>query len=632
MTAICSEPVSEPKPVLIKSWQLLPGYNKILSVEIDTGLLGFQITNPVFKNTLSASNLGNTGLAATSDFFSDRVLNSDYLFTNYFQYYFHTPENIRFYNTKRPYTRIGFTTAGPQKKNEKILSILHTQNINPGFNVGFLYDNISSEGHYNRQNAKTNALSIFSNLKIKRYLFHAHININTLQVLENGGLLDENDLNLTDLGTEDLLVKLNNAETKLNNTSLFLVQKYQLLGKTAADSVLTSDDAITLPGMRLGHVFHFNRTKRLFSDIIPIGSDFYPDFFINPEKTADSVYFRSFRNDFFVEMPKLRIKSFAFSADAGISQELFAVGYSIIPDSSFVFLEGQPVDTIINTFTKKTFSNYSVFGKATTALTDRITINASLKYFLAGFRLNDLEFIAAGVFKIPFLKREVIVEPEFKQLFITPSFFLKDFSSNHFMWDNSFDQIKLSSIGGKLIIPDLRFKAGLQLFLINDYVFFNRQAVPEQIGDGIEIFTAFLEKDFQFWRFNIRSRFAYQKSGNSEVIHLPDVLSYHSITYTQTIIKDVLTAQAGFDVYYNTPYYVPAYQPATSQFYLQNEKKYGGYPYMDAFMNFSIKRTRIFVKVEHFNSEFFNKDYFTVLGYPRNPLVTRFGLVWNFYD
>lgn len=636
-TAFSSEKNSEPKAPLIKSWRLLPAYNKITPIDIDTGLLGLQITNPVFKRTLSASFLGNTGLPSFSDLFSDRIYFTDNFLSNHFQYYFHSPGNIRFYNTKRPYTRVGFTTAGPQKKNEKIISVLHSQNIDPGFNIGFLYDNISSDGHYRRQTAKTNAISFFSNMKRDRYLFHAHANINTVQAFENGGLLNIEDLKRAELGTEDLFVQLENAKTELKNSSLFFIHKLQLLGKTASDSVQKSDDPMTLPGMRIGHIFYYNRSARSYADIIPAGSEFYPDFFIDQNRTADSAFFRSLRNDFFIEMPELQIKSFSFGADAGISHEIMMNGFSIIPDSSFIFSSyqlknNQQVDTIVKNFEKFSRSNYSVFGQATTALTERITINANVRYFFAGYRLNDFEFAANGVFKIPLFNQDVILEPELKQLFYTPAFFLQNFSSNHFIWNNNFSQVKQSSVGGVLVIPALRLKAGAKLYLISDYVFFNKQAVPEQFSAGFEIFTASVDKDFKFWRFNLRSRLALQKSTNNEIIHFPQFISYNSLTFTQELFKKALTVQAGIDVYYNSPYYVPAYQPATSQFYLQDEKKYGGYPYVDGFLNLLIKRTRIFIKAEHVNSQFLNHDYFTVLGYPRNGMVTRFGLIWNFYD
>lgn len=618
--------------ILVKAWEISPLSNVAIPATIDTMLLGFQITNPVFLKTISASYLGNTGLPALSDLFIDRVYFHDFFPGKNLDYYFHSPGNLRIFNTKRPYTRVGFTTAGPQRKNEKIISILHTQNVNPGLNLGFLYDNISSDGQYARQTAKTNALSLFANLKSERYLFRTTASLNSALLFENGGLVNDEDLSRTDLGTELLPVRLNNARSELRNSRFMFLQKYRLFGGGDWDSTMVSTEPLTLPGMLLGHKINYDRNKRSYIDNNVFGSDFYPDFYIDSLRTSDSLYFRSLKNDVFIEIPELRIKSFSFAADAGVSHEISKTGYSIIPDSTIVYQGIQPVDTLVKKFRHNNYSNYSVFGHATTSLTERVVLNASLRYYFAGYRQNDFEFQAYGVFNIPLFKTDVILEPFLKQVFYTPSYFLNRFSSNHFIWNHNFRQTKMSSLGGRLYIPDYKFRVGAQIDLFGDYVYFNENALPEQTNEGFEVFTITFDKDFRFWKFNLRSRIALQKATNSDILHFPELITYHSLSFTQDLFKKALTIQAGIDLYFNTEYYVPAYQPATSQFYLQDEKKFGNYPYFDGFINFSIKRTRIFVKAEHFNAGYFNFNYFDVLNHPRNGMVTRLGLVWNFYD
>ncbi len=620
------------EPILVKAWETSPFSTVAIPTAIDTGLLGFQITIPVFQKTISASFPGNTGLPALSDLFINRNYLHDFFPGSNLEYYFHSPENLKIYNTKRPYTRVGFTTAGPQRKNEKIISILHTQNVDPGFNVGFLYDNISSDGQYARQTAKTNALSLFANLKREKYVLHATASFNSALLFENGGLTDERDLSRTDLGTELLPVRLNNARSELRNSRFMLLQKYGLFGGGEWDSAQVSTEPLTIPGMRLGHRIYYERNRRSYTDNNLSGLTFYPDYFIDSLRTSDSLYFRTLRNDFFIEIPELRIKSFSFGADAGVSHEISKTGFTIIPDSTIVYQGLQPVDTVIKKFSHSDYSSYSVFGHATTSLTERVVLNAFLRYYFAGYRQNDFEFQAYGVFNIPLFKRDVILEPFLKQVFYTPSYFLNRFSSNHFIWNNNFRQTKISSLGGKLYIPEYRFRVGAQMDLFWDYVYFNQVALPQQADEGFEVFTITFDKDFRFWKFNLRSRIALQKATNTNILHFPELVTYHSLTFTQELFKKALTFQAGIDLYFNTEYYVPAYQPATSQFYLQNAKKFGNYPYLDGFINFSINRTRIFVKAEHFNAGYVNYNYFSVLNHPRNGLVTRLGLVWNFYD
>jgi hypothetical protein len=69
-----------------------------------------------------------------------------------------------------------------------MLNALHTQNVNPDFNLGFRYFNINSDGQYQNQQAITNAISLFSSYELENYQIHASINLNSARVFENGGL------------------------------------------------------------------------------------------------------------------------------------------------------------------------------------------------------------------------------------------------------------------------------------------------------------------------------------------------------------------------------------------------------------------------------------------------------------
>ena len=96
--------------------------------------------------------------------------------------------------------------------------------------------------------------------------------------------------------------------------------------------------------------------------------------------------------------------------------------------------------------------------------------------------------------------------------------------------------------------------------------------------------------------------------------------------------KRVLTVQIGFDLRYNTSYYVDAFMPATGLYYNQEEREYGNYPYFDFFVNMKLKRARMFFKMDHINKGLNGNQYYTVLDHPMNPRVFRFGLSWRFYN
>jgi hypothetical protein len=123
---------------------------------------------------------------------------------------------------------------------------------------------------------------------------------------------------------------------------------------------------------------------------------------------------------------------------------------------------------------------------------------------------------------------------------------------------------------------------------------------------------------------------------NQNILHLPRWILYNSTRFNQNIFfKETggnIQFQIGFDLYYFTSYHGYSYNPVINQFYLQKENKMGDYLFADAYLGMKIKRLRFFLKMNHINEGWFEKNYITVWHYPMNPRNLRFGLSWNFYD
>ena len=102
-------------------------------------------------------------------------------------------------------------------------------------------------------------------------------------------------------------------------------------------------------------------------------------------------------------------------------------------------------------------------------------------------------------------------------------------------------------------------------------------------------------------------------------------LAVYSNMFISFKIAHVLHVNLGVDCNYYTRYYAPAYQPATMAFHTQQEKKLGNYPFMNAYADMKLYKTRFFVMYSHFNRGLFgSNDYFGALHYPMNP--SRFQL------
>jgi outer membrane receptor protein involved in Fe transport len=113
---------------------------------------------------------------------------------------------------------------------------------------------------------------------------------------------------------------------------------------------------------------------------------------------------------------------------------------------------------------------------------------------------------------------------------------------------------------------------------------------------------------------------------------LPEYTLEHSLFYENDIFNRAARIQIGASVFYSSAYYADAYMPATAQFYLQDNKKYGNYPYIDFFVNAKVKNVRVFFKIDHLNSGWMGNTYIPVQNYPMNGRAFKVGFSWRFFD
>jgi hypothetical protein len=625
---------------IIHAWQLRDFYTAKQEVEIDTMITSFQIHNPVFQHSISSSWLGNAGLASVSNYFPHRGMPSDFFFLDPFALYVSKPAETYYYNTRRPFSLIDFSTGGPRGTNEKLLNILHTQNVNPDFNVGFRYFNINSDGQYQNQAAVTNAISLFSSYELDNYQMHTNLNLNSVRVFENGGLVDDSSLFNVNYETQDHPVRLNDARNGVRNNSIFISQAWQPFLNPGSDT-LTDTEIPWLQRFQVYHVLSVDFNRRTYEDSNP-NSGFYPEVLINATRTFDSLTYRNFSNKLMVQLPEFRGRTVTFGAKGGLKNELIRGSYNVPPDTLYYFhsTESEPVHYFLAqpdgyTITDRRRHRYgsnALIASARGGLGDVFGIWAQGSYFFQGFKSGEYELRGGISFDLLEGKNRSIIEAVIEQKETTPSIFISSFSSNHFAWNNNFRKAGVSGLAGSLSMPERGFNASLSFNLLNNYLYFDQAARPAQYNDIFAVMSASVRKDFTLWRFHTRNIVYYQASGNQEILRLPEISLFNSTWFEQTLITGALNMQVGVDLYYSSGFYGYAYQPATSRFYLQNEKKIENYPYFDVFINFKHKRARFFFKAEHLNTGWLQPEYFSVLNHPRNERFFKFGISWSFYN
>ena len=157
-------------------------------------------------------------------------------------------------------------------------------------------------------------------------------------------------------------------------------------------------------------------------------------------------------------------------------------------------------------------------------------------------------------------------------------------------------------------------------------------ATHPQHNPVISIIGFDVNKKFKLGPFHSNHQVYYFLNTNKDVVRIPDLSYYTSDYFAFDLVKNVLSLEVGFELYYYTKYRGMAFSPSTGVYYAQEIKKIGNHPYLNLFLTAKLKRTRFYLKWDHAYAGQIEKNYFHVLNYPIPGSVLRMGLSWTFYD
>ncbi|MGQ1911141.1 putative porin [Marinifilum sp. RC60d5] len=601
---------------IIKAWKLRDLNSSKLLVSLDTILGEQQNYNPIYKTSLSNSYLGNLGSAYQSNIYIDRVKDESFLFFKPYRTYMIKPEDIVYFNTTTPYTRLSYETGGPKGQSENLLRVLQTQNISPNWNFGINYDLISSDGQYQNQKTKLYDFTLFSSYKKREYSVDVVMNMNRMFSEENGGVY--NDSLITDINEEpeNIQVNLSDASSKLTNFNFFMNHSYGIGKET--EKIVEEDTTYTYAINLLYSLNYENNSWKYKDD--DLSSDYYDTSYLDQSATFDKVEQSTVKNSFQVVFNENENKWIRLGARFGIVSEF--TKYNLRRNVSQYAWQQKDENIHSNEILASLFS---MSGKS-------LNWKASGNYVFEGYKQND--------FKLNYDLTKWLGEKNQGHGFSifgklesrTADFMLKEYYGNHQKWNTDFDKITELQVGFEYFNEKYKFKIGARLNQIDNYTYFGLEALPQQSNSGLTIVTGYVEKNFKLGNFHLNQKLVGQNSSNDDILPLPSLSVYSNNYYKNEFFKGALGFQTGVSVHYNTAFYAPDYMPSTGQFFLQDQKELGNYPKIDVYVNFRIKRTRLFIMYEHLNSSFGDKNYFTTYHYPINPGMLKYGLIWTFYN
>lgn len=593
-------------------------YGEKKLTEIDTTVNLLHLYNPIHKNIYHYKYLGNLGTAYQSIIFNFKNNIGIDLGMEQFQLYSYNNQYVRYYNTAPRFTNLTYVLGA---KKEQLFKVLHTQNVNPYFNIGLNYQRISSDGFYQRQKTEYDNLSFFSwySSPNQRYNLISNASLNSIKVQENGGATNKNIFDAPAAEDRQLeQINLDEAENRTRSKSFYIRQYFDTGYKIQkqTDSLLTDSFIGT---NRFSHSFAIENQSLVYDDKYPFSGFYDSAFFDSSNIRKDSIFFYKIENE--LSWINLPVKH---SSDTNVQVRKIRMGLKL-KHTYWNFVS--PYTSRGYNFLMQNYSVSALLGNNK----KNMKWNVKGEYIIGG--TNAADYSVDGSIEINVDKKSNFLKLAFSNCNKSASLISNEYSFNFFKWqNNNFKKVNYSSVilsnNGNSPIVNLAIKYSV----IDNYVYYDTTAIPRQHNNSLNLIQIFVSKNFRLKHFHFNNYLVYQKPSDAYVIRIPDIYFRNSIYYENTFFKGALFAQIGIDVFYYTSYQSETYMPATRQFYHQNNIEVGNYPVFDFFVNGKVKNARLFIKMEHINQGIIAHGYYGVPGYPMPDRTIKFGVNWMFLD
>ena len=647
---------------------------------MDTLRLNFSNSMLIEGRGLSMSYLANIGSPVQNRIFSERDEENDFIFLNAYKTYRITPQNAIFYDVKDPYTHLTYlpTLFGNKQNSEEKFTGVLTSNFGKKLNIGADWDFVFVRGQYASNSNKNFFYRPFANFLSDRYQAHAYFQNYEFLTTENGGLTNDRYISHPDdfiegkrpsNDTKSFPTRYSDTWNHIKGKQIFLTHRYNLgfyreltsqekedaekrkeekkknqeiqqqeslydrannrannvTQQSGFSDILDEEpgnikekeepDAVFVPVSSIIHTIEYESMNRLFTSNSKSIDTCYADMFT----PADSAI-----HDF-TEAWNLK-NTIGLSLREGF-QDWVKFGLS-----AFVNFEKRrfmiPKDSARSTIQYDEFSTF-LGAELSKQQGKLLTYRGRGELCIAGTDLGV--FRIDGEMKTQFLLmgKEASVKATGTVRNLRPAFYTRHHHARYFWWDESFKNIQRVYVDGEIDVRQTRTKMNVGVESIQNFIYFGLTGHPEQFESNLQVITARIKQDFRYKALGWENEVAYQLSSDKNVLPLPAISAYSNLYLDFTYAK-VLDIQLGVDAHYYTSYYAPYYEPATQQFQIQEEKKIGNYPIINAYANFRLKQARFFISGYNLGSLFITPtEYFSLLHYPLNPQLIKVGI--SFY-
>ena len=545
--------------------------------------------------------LGNMGLPsysllaaaperASSTFFNwNKLNNRNDLITENDPLYFHT---------EKIYTKID---AAMGQKQEQFLKLVHSQNIKKKVNVSFLFNRYSCTGFYQQQQSLTTNLLLSSNYKADngKWGYGTYLLFNKLKYALNGGITKADSF-LTNYPFVDKSLFPTNftsatAKQNIRTTSMSFQTFYRL---NASDSAQTNHYLVYETNYQSNYFLYTDG----LGDTLPQSKQHLYSY--AGQGSHDSTGNRIFSN------------SLLYKLNTFENKFIFYAGYRM----EAIKYHQNFIDTVGTNHILKSGFNLHL---------NHHLLSSTGEYVLSGLNKNNYEWNANYQYQVT---NNLFIHASAQMQSRLPDFNLMAYNGNRFDWFHLFSAVQTQDASFSIVENKYKFKAGAFLLQQQNQIYFNTLALPTQFQGSTQITRFFIGKDLRLAHIHLNNTVHYQTTSNTNIIRLPNWVTSHQLYYEGKLFKNNLWLQVGFQARYISSYMANAYMPATNQFYLQNDKSYGNYIFIDFFISAEIKPVKFFIMAQHINQGFMSTNYILTPGYPMPDRSIKLGLSWLLFD
>lgn len=626
---------------------------------IDTLLYNYQRQFIPSMNSDAWATTGSFAAEGINMLYFQRPQPSAFMFEDALEYWLPTYNKEKFYNVYIPMTLLSYNFGGNRDNHTDRLKGVFAGNVNRKIGIGANIDYLYTKGAYNSDAAKNLIYGFQGYYTGDHYEMQAFLNHYNSQNQENGGITD--DLYITDpavlqggvdkIEPKSIPTRLNGAQNRLVGAEFYMSHAYKIgFWRDDTQEGDTVERRTLVPVTKFIYSFDYRYNHHTFKNIrADEAKEFWDNTYFDSSSTLDNSHYWSFANTFGISMIEgfQKWAKFGLSAFATYEYDRFKQSYLIqepatsdgttvnpdeLPDASGATDTGlSPLPDGFVPVHEKKRNRLWIGGRLEKMKGSLLRYAANAKFGLMGDAAGDLDIDGYVETRFKLGKDTVRISAEGFFRNQTPSYLLRHYVSNHFVWDNDFGKTRSFRVGGHLHIPWTRtvLRAGVEN--IQNCVYFNASSLPRQYGGSVQIFSASIFQKLKFGIWNWDNTVTYQASSNQDVIPLP-ALSIYSNMYIRFRAFKVLEAQIGIDCDYYTKYRSYDYQPATMSFHVQGENPVwvGNFAVANAYLTAKISKTRFFVLWSHVNQGLFGSNYFSLPHYPINPRQLRFGVSIDF--